>query len=210
MATAFPFEQPYWWLQFSLGAGEESSVAPLVAAARAGDIEAFDQLMRLEERCVYRTALNLLNRPEDAEDAVQQTFLRVYRGLAGYDSDRPWRSWLYAIAVNVCRDMGRKRRLRAWVSLEAWREAGGEDPVASEPAADAEAELERRRQILQQGLKRLSPREREALTLHAIEDVPVAEAAKILGVAEGTVRSLTSRARAKLSEYVEGRLGGRR
>lgn len=210
MATAFPFEQPAWWLHLSLGAKQESNVAPLILAARAGDLDAYDKLMQLEERRVYRTALNLLERPDDAEDAVQETFLRVHRGLAGYDAARPWRSWLYAIAVNVCRDLGRKRKLRAWMSLEAWRESGGQDPAAADPAPDEEAETARRRAILQQGLKRLSPREREALTLHAIEDLSVAETAAILGVAEGTARSLTSRARAKLAAYVDERLRGRR
>jgi RNA polymerase sigma-70 factor (ECF subfamily) len=166
--------------------------------------------MQLEQRRVYRTALNLLGRREGAEDAVQEAFLRVHRGLSGYDSRRAWRPWLYAVAINVCRDMRRKRRMRAWVSLDAWRDAGGEDPADQAPSPDETAETEARRRILSQGMKRLTAREREALTLHAIEDLPAADSAAILGVSEGTVRSLASRARAKLSEYVESRLGGRR
>jgi RNA polymerase sigma-70 factor (ECF subfamily) len=213
MATALPFDQLGWRLQLSLAADEDSEakgVLAFVAAARAGDLEAFDRLMQLEERRVYRTALHLLSRPEDAEDAVQETFLRVHRALARYDVNRSWRPWLYAIALNVCRDIGRKRRMQAWVSLDAWKEAGGSDPAAPEPAPDEAADAQGRLRILQQGMKRLTAREREALTLHAIEELPAAESAAILGVAEGTVRSLASRARAKLSEYVESRLGGRR
>ncbi len=209
MATALPFD-PAWWLQLSEAADSEADLAPLIRAARAGDLEAFDRLMQLEQHRVYRTALNLLNRREDAEDAVQETFLRVHRGLGRYDAARPWSAWLYAVTLNVCRDLARKRRRRAWVSLEAWRESGGEDPATAEPAPDEEAESAGRRAMLQDGLRRLSPREREALTLHAIEDVPVAETAAILGVAEGTVRSLTSRARAKLADYVQARLEGNR
>jgi RNA polymerase sigma-70 factor (ECF subfamily) len=182
----------------------------MILAARAGDLEAFDKLMQLEERRVYRTALHLLGRPEDAEDAVQETFLRVHSKLARYDVRRSWRPWLYAVAVNVCRDLGRKRRLRAWVSLDAWRAAGGAEPAAADPTPHEAAEAEARREILRQGLKRLTAREREALTLHVIEELPAAQAAQILGVAEGTVRSLASRARAKLSAYVESRLGGGR
>ena len=208
MATALPFDLA-WRLQLSQASDKEADIAPLILAARSGDLDAFDRLMQLEQHRVYRTALHLLHRPEDAEDAVQEIFLRVHRGLDGYDAVRPWRSWLYAIALNVCRDIGRKRKLRAWVSLDAWRETGGEEPAATGPAPDDEAETARRRAILRQGLQRLSARQREALTLHAIEDVSVAETAAILGVAEGTVRSLTSRARAKLTEYVEGRLGGK-
>ena len=212
MATTFPFEQFGWSIQLSADAPDpqDGPIPALVAGARAGDLDAFDKLMQLEERRVYRTALHLLGRPEDAEDAVQEIFLRVHRGLGRFDPARPWRSWLYAVALNVCRDAARKRRLRAWVSLDAWRESGGADPEAVGPGPDEQAENELRREILRQGMKRLSPREREALILHAIEDVPAAEAAVILGVAEGTIRSLASRARAKLAEYVESRLGGGR
>jgi RNA polymerase sigma-70 factor (ECF subfamily) len=211
MATTFPFELSWRW-QVSLAAGEAadgSVISGLVLAARAGDLKAFDKLMQLEERRVYRTALHVLGRAEDAEDAVQDVFLRVHRKLAGYDAQRPWRSWLYAVAINVCRDIQRKRRIRAWVSLDAWRDAGGAEPVAADPAPDEAADVETRRRILQQGLKRLTAREREALTLHAIEELSAADAAVILGVAEGTVRSLASRARTKLSAYVESRLGGK-
>jgi RNA polymerase sigma-70 factor (ECF subfamily) len=213
MATAFPIEQLGWSVQLSEDASrpsEQPEVALLLAAVRAGEVEAFDKLMQLEERRVYRTALCLLGRPEDAEDAVQEIFLRVHRKLGSYDASRPWRSWLYVVSLNVCRDLGRRRRLRSWISLDAWRESGGPEPPAAGLLPDEQAENERRREILRQGMKRLSPREREALTLHAIEEVPAAEAAAILGVAEGTVRSLASRARTKLTEYVESRTGGAR
>ena len=206
MATAFPIEQFGWSVQLSEDAArpcEQPEIPGLLAAIRAGDLQAFEKLMQLEERRVYRTALCLLGSPEDAEDAVQEIFLRVHRKLSSYDAGRPWRSWLYVVSLNVCRDLGRRRRLRLWISLDAWRESGGPDPPAAGLLPDEQAENERRREILRQGMKRLTPREREALTLHAIEDIPGAEAAAILGVAEGTVRSLTSRARAKLTEYVE-------
>ena len=213
MATAFPIERLGWILQLSEDATspqETDKIAILIADIRAGNLEAFDTLMRLEERRVYRTALNLLGRPEDAEDAVQETFLRVHRSLDRYDAARPWRTWLYAVSLNVCRDVGRKRRLRSLVSLDAWRASGGADPLEEGPSPDVLAETERRREVLRQAMKRLTPREREALTLHAIEELSAAEVAPMLGVTEGTVRSLASRARAKLTQYVGERMGGGR
>ncbi|MGD0580534.1 MAG: RNA polymerase sigma factor [Bryobacteraceae bacterium] len=154
----------------------------------------FERLMGLHERLVLRTALRLLGRMEDAQDASQEVFLRLYRHL-GSVAQAALEAWLYRTAVNVCFDLLRKRPRLA--------EPGPEPSV--EPAAGQDLEAADKRRLLEQGLKRLTPQERAALVLCAIEGLSTAEAAGVMGVAEGTVRSHLSLARKRLKEYV-GRL----
>ena len=175
------------------GGGEES--AALVGKALAGDLHAFDRLMQLHERRVFRTATLLLGRSEDAEDAVQETFLRVFRALSSFHPERAFEPWLYRIAVNVCRDTGRRRRWRQLISLDGWLAGGGAEPRA---AADGDS----RRDEIAAALARLPERERAAVVLRDVEGLSAAEAGRALGISEGTVRSHASRGRARLREIL--------
>jgi RNA polymerase sigma-70 factor (ECF subfamily) len=151
----------------------------------------FERLMGLHERLVLRTALRLLGRLEDAQDASQEVFLRLYRHL-GAISQVALEAWLYRTTVNVCYDLLRKRPRLA---------APGPEP-AVQAVAGAELEQAARRRLLEQGLTRLSPQERTALVLCSLEGLSTVEAAGVMGVAEGTVRSHLSLARKRLKEYV--------
>ena len=167
--------------------------APSIDAAwdRVSKEAEFERLMTLHERLVLRTALRLLGRMEDAQDASQEVFLRLYRHL-GSVAEEALQSWLYRTTVNVCYDLLRKRPRLA--------EPGPEPSIAASAQRDLEETA--KRQLLEQGLKRLSPQERTALVLCAIEGLSNAEAAQAMGVAEGTVRSHLSLARSRLKEYV--------
>lgn len=176
--------------------GEAESLR-LIEQAHQGDLEAFDRLMRLHERRVFRTATLLLGRPEDADDAVQETFLRLYRAMGSFDASRAFEPWLYRIAVNVCRDLSRRRRWKQWLSLDGWLAAGGSEPATRSHGASREAEI-------QAALARLSVRERDPVVLRDIEGLSAAEAARALGVSEGTVRSHASRGRAHLRKLLGG------
>lgn len=83
--------------------------ADLTRRARAGDLDAFEQLIRQHERRVFRTALRLLRKVEDAEDAAQEVYLRLYKHLGRLKQDQDVMPWLYRVTVNVCRDMNRRR-----------------------------------------------------------------------------------------------------
>ncbi|MGD0002430.1 MAG: RNA polymerase sigma factor [Bryobacteraceae bacterium] len=154
----------------------------------------FERLMGLHERLVLRTALRLLGRVEDAQDASQEVFLRLYRHL-GAVAEATLEAWLYRTTVNVCYDLLRKRPRLA---------APGPEPAVEAVAGEALEQAAKRR-LLEQGLKRLSPQERAAVVLCSLEGLSTAEAAEVMGVAEGTVRSHLSLARTRLKEYV-GRL----
>jgi RNA polymerase sigma-70 factor (ECF subfamily) len=152
---------------------------------------AFERLMALHERLVLRTAWRLLGRLEDAQDAAQEVFLRLYRHLGDVDESAV-EAWLYRTTVNVCYDALRRRRPEGELVLEP--------SVAAEGSASLEAAAKRR--LLAEGIKHLPPQERAAVTLCSIEGLSTSQAAEILGLAEGTVRSHLSLARTRLKEYV--------
>jgi len=159
--------------------------------------------MQREQARLYRVALHLLGRSEDAEEALQDSFLRIHRGLSRFDPERSWQAWTYRIVVNVCRSKMARRRALSWLSLDAWREAGGQDPASSAPEPSARLEIDERRERLLLLIARLPPKERSALTLTSIEGLSAREAAEALNSSESTVRSQASRAREKLRRWLE-------
>ena len=154
--------------------------------------------MRRHERLVLGTALRLLGNLEDAQDASQEVFLKLYRNLGKLATEANASAWLYRVTVNVCRDAGRKRRPMAPVEeLEAL--------AAGESRGDAGEDQERRR-ALALGLRRLSERERTAVVLRDLEGLDTGEVARAMGTTEATVRSQISQARMKMREFLEGYL----
>ena len=186
---------------------ERTQAVALALQVKTGSAAAFDILMELEQRRVLGIANRLLVQRDDAADAVQEVFMRLYRHIDKFDPAQPWDPWIYRICVNVCRDINRKRRWRELLSLDAWLVAGGAPPVAASRADERTARREREEAIAD-GLKRLPEKERMALVLRDVEGLSAAEAANILGSREATVRSQASRARNRLREYLTARLGG--
>jgi RNA polymerase sigma-70 factor (ECF subfamily) len=89
----------------------------LVAKSRSGDTESFNQLVRRWERPIFALAYRTLGREEDARDVTQETFLRAFRALPGFKGDAKFSSWLYRIALNLCRDWMRKERRTPVVAM---------------------------------------------------------------------------------------------
>lgn len=168
-----------------------------IAAAKAGDLAAFEQLMRRHERLVLVTALRLLGSLADAQDASQEVFLKLYRNLAKVEAQGNISGWLYRVTVNACHDQRRRRPAGAVPMEDAGDLASGE----ADPQQQT-AELERRR-VLQMSLRMLSEKERAALVLRDLEGLSTEEVAKVLGSSEATVRSQISKARVKVKEFVE-------
>ncbi len=165
--------------------------ALLVKLAKAGDAKAFEHIMVQQERQVFRTALRLLGRIEDAQDASQEVFLRLHRHLRRFDDARAFSPWLYRVTVNVCRDISARKKRDEGVSLEAF------EPAVTPPSDSLEDE----RRIVALGLRRLPEKERAALVLRDIEGLPTAEVARILGSSQATVRSQISSARLKIKRF---------
>jgi len=165
---------------------------------RSDDLAAFERIMASSERRVLRVALRLLNNPQDAQDAAQEVFLRLYKHLGRLDLDdvRGCEPWLFRVTVNVCRDMARKRGRS--VALE---DGTLEDVAAVPPDAQHGVERAQQRQLIQRALGRLGEKERAALVLRDVEGLSTREVAAILGSSEATVRSQISTARLKLRDF---------
>ncbi|HBY59274.1 MAG TPA: sigma-70 family RNA polymerase sigma factor [Solibacterales bacterium] len=156
----------------------------------------FEILVNRYERPVLRTAWRLLGNLEDAQDAAQEVFLRLHRNLRQFESAEAAGPWIYRVTVNVCYDLGRKRR--RFVPL-----ADGFDPPDVASAADQRLEAEQRRRAVMQGLARLPERERAAVVLREIEGLTTQEVAAIMGITEDTVRSQVASGRGKLRKFAE-------
>lgn len=162
-------------------------------------ISTFEEIMILHEHQVLMTALRLLGNIEDAQDAAQEVFLRLYKYRRRFDAAREIAPWLYRITVNVCRDISRSRRKRSSVSLE---DAAPEIAGANRDPRAEIAESEQRR-IVAEALQTLPEKERVAVVLRDIEGLSTREVARILGSSETTVRSQISTARVKLKKFAD-------
>lgn len=139
------------------------------------------------ENTLYRAALAILGDPQEAEDVVQEAFLRLWEKDPAFESPAHQRSWLLKVTVNAC-----KSRLRS-----PWRRRTA-PLLESYPAADEEE------QAVLEVIQSLPPKDRAALHLYYYEGYQTAEIAAMTGWREGTVRSRLARARDKLRELLKG------
>lgn len=182
-----------------------SELSVFLERAISGDALAFEQIVVRTERRVLTLALRLLGTIEDAQDAAQEVFLRAFRFLHRADVRKPIEPWLVGITVNVCRDIGRKKRQRSLMltALDKTPEHMGD------PQQHAGLAMEQQKQALHRVLRTLPEKERTALVLRDLEGLSTAEVAAILGSAEATVRVQISNARLKIRKAFENLKGGR-
>jgi RNA polymerase sigma-70 factor (ECF subfamily) len=179
----------------------------LVDRAREGDAAAFGQLVRRHQQRIHRLAVHLLRDRAEAEDVMQETFVRAYRALARFDGRSEPYTWLYRIAVNLSLNALRSRKAHRTTTQ-------ADDPrldaviaekksTADPPEGDAA-----RRQLyaaLAEGIDKLSETLRATLILVCIDGRSHEEASAILGAPEGTIAWRVHEARRKLKEYMEER-----
>jgi RNA polymerase sigma-70 factor (ECF subfamily) len=188
----------------------------LVARAQAGDVQAFEALVRRYERWVFTLTLRMLGNRAEAEDLAQEVFLKAYRGLRGFRGASRFSTWLYTIATRHCLTALASRGRGGVLSNRAERRDDGDppDPLArvADEAPRADALLERREtaQLVQAELQKLSEEHRMILVLRDIQGLAYTEIAQALGLELGTVRSRLHRARmdlkARLAPHlIEGR-----
>ncbi len=182
--------------------GEDSGAG---TALGSNDARTFERLMKAHEQRVVRTAWRLLGRVEDAQDAAQEVFLRLYRYRDSFDAGRPLEPWLYRVTVNVCRDLGRRRQVRRTVSLDEHEQT--RPLVSADPDPGTVASLAEERRIAEQAIATLAEKERTALVLRDVEGLSTAEVAEVLGSSQTTVRSQICRARLKIKAYRDRKLG---
>jgi len=174
------------------------SETDLAARAGKGDELAWETLMRQHQEAAFRLAYLLLGDPHEAQDAVQEAFIRAYRSLDRYDPTRPFRPWLLSITANLARN--RQRAVgRYFAALFRLGQAGVEPVVDSESEAQQHWEA----RALWQAVRRLKPASQEVIYLRHFLALSEAETAEAMGVPAGTVKSRLHRALASLKTVVE-------
>ena len=179
-------------------AGEpvRDAVGALAVRAASGDGEAFDALLMATQRRVAALAFRFLGSREEARDATQEVYLRVYRSLKGFRPDQEFTGWLYRITTNVCRDHLKRRR--SWLPLGE----GSNEPALVDDIEGRAVDTERGA-LLRRALADLPPQERFALVLHDLEGRSTEEVARMLGIRAVTVRSQLCSARKRLRALFE-------
>lgn len=183
---------------------EHNDELPLVERARAGDAAAFSELVQRYERKIYRLAKHITQNDEDAEDVLQESFLKAYSHLDSFHGDSKFYTWLVRIAVNEALMKLRKRKSDKTVSLDEPQDTG-EDLVAREIAVwedDPEKKYSREElaDILSKAVDSLKPSFRTVFVLRDIEELSTEDTAETLGISIPAVKSRLLRARLQLRE----------
>jgi RNA polymerase sigma-70 factor (ECF subfamily) len=184
---------------------EESTdyFAVLVARACAGDETAFERIMLATEQRVVSIAWRMLGNRDDARDAAQDVYLRVFKYLARFRAGEDFRGWLYRITINVCHDFARKKGATGFDQIDFVQESAalGTEHRGTDP--ETLALHEQQLALIRSALQSLPPKERAALVLRDLEGFSTEEVAQALGSRPVTVRSQVSSARAKIKTYCD-------
>lgn len=173
----------------------------LLARAREGDLDAYEQLVRLHRQLAFRTALVLTGNVADAEDAAQDAFVKAWKALMRCDPSRPFRPWLLTIVANEARNRRRAAGRRDGLVLRAATAAETSLPSAA-PSPELALLVAERHSTLLAALQRLDERDRQVIACRYLLDLSEAETAAALRCRVGTVKSRLSRAMARLRTQV--------
>ena len=162
----------------------------LVARSRGGDLDSFNQLVLRWERPIYALAYRVIGREEDARDVAQETFLRAFRALSGFKGQAKFSSWLYRIALNLCRDWIRRQR-RAPVSqfpedIDILEAAALREPAESIEDLVARRELSA---VVEEAMAKLPDEQRTAIILKEYHGMTFQEIADLQGCPLSTVKT---------------------
>jgi RNA polymerase sigma-70 factor, ECF subfamily len=196
-------------LELDARAIEHLPEARLISRLRARDLSAFEELVAHFERPVYALCFRLLGDPEEARDATQETFLKVYRGLGGFRGEAGLKTWIYRIAINQAMNQKRwwrRRKREETISLDITR--GQSDTTIGNllpgPGSSPEEQAissERERNVMR-ALGEIKVEYRIALMLREIEELSYEEIAQTLSISIGTVKSRIARGREELRRRI--------
>src|SRR6266508_2004106 len=176
----------------------------LVARSMGGDLDSFNQLILRWERPIYALAYRVIGQEEDARDVAQETFLRAFRALPGFKGQAKFSSWLYRIALNLCRDWMRRQRRTPVVQMPE-----GVDPIelASErgPVESIETLVERQElsAVVADAMARLPEEQRTAIILKEYHGMTFQEIADLQGCPLSTVKTRLYQGLSVLRRHLE-------
>lgn len=181
----------------------------LARLALKGDQRAFAELVELYQDKLFHMAYRMLNNRQEAEDVVQDTFLRVYKNLERFDETHKFSTWIYRIATNLCIDRLRKRKPTYSLDAES-QDYEGLDGYSMIPSDNRTPELELilsdTQRIIHQAMESLPPKYKSVMMLRYIQDLSLQEIGDILGVPVTTIKTRVHRGREFLRKKLEHRL----
>jgi len=162
----------------------------------AGNSAAFNHLVQRYQRPIYYLALRMLRQPEDADEVTQKTFVKAYRALSGFRFESSFKTWLSAIAINLCRTelMKAKRKMEELP-------ANLPDPHYEQREAGEEQQYQKAH--LEAALGRLPPRQKEVVTLRIYQELPFKEIARLLNSTETAVKVNYHHAMKSLRDWIQ-------
>ena len=181
--------------------------AALVAAAKRGEVSAFEELVTRYERKIFRVTRNITGNLQDAEDAMQEAFLKSYEHLANFKGDSRFYTWLVRIAVNEAL-MKLRRRHPGEFSIDE-EVPGSEELMPRElddwgPTPEERYQQVQMQEILSEAIDKLEPDFRVVFVLRDVEELSTEETAKLLGLSIAATKSRLLRARLKLRQRLNG------
>ena len=183
----------------------------LVARSKTGDTESFNQLVQRWERPIFALAYRTLGREEDARDVTQETFLRAFRALSGFKGDAKFSSWLYRIALNLCRDWMRKDRRAPLVAVpegvDVEQLAAERGPVETVEDLAARAEMSRE---VARAMDMLPDEQRQAIILKEYHGLTFQEVADLMKCPLSTVKTRVYQGLSTLRKHLGAQLAPRR
>jgi RNA polymerase sigma-70 factor (ECF subfamily) len=175
----------------------------LVDAFRGGDLSAFDTLVKRWEKKIQGAVYRIMGSGEDARDLAQETFLRAYRGLPTFKSEARFSSWLYQIALNLCRDRLRQRRGKTMLSIEDLDPATAARIDRTPSTAQELVEARDTSRLVSSAMSELPEEQREVIVLKEYQGLTFQEIADTLDVPVSTVKTRLYRGLVQMREHLE-------
>lgn len=186
---------------------EASVDLAIVEQVKAGNVNAFDQLIKKHRQRLYSVIYNMTSNAEDTADLTQEVFIKAFRSIHKFKAKASFFTWLYRIAINATITHMRKNRLRRFFSFENLQEefVGSElvEALASKSKSDKPTLLKELQQRLNEALQSLSIKHRTVVVLYEIEGLSHQEVADVVGCSEGTVRSRLHYAKQQLQSLLK-------
>jgi RNA polymerase sigma-70 factor, ECF subfamily len=175
----------------------DSEDVALATGCRSGDLHAYERLYRLQGARMKNLARNLLGSAADAEDAVQEAFLKIQRGIASFRGKSSFATWTFRILVNTCYDLRRRRMRRKEQTQDE------SDDMSRKPEARAPGAHPTLRMALERALARLTQHQRDVFLLYEVEGLPHAEIASLLEISETASKNTLFQAKKNLRSMLE-------
>jgi RNA polymerase sigma-70 factor (ECF subfamily) len=181
----------------------EQEEKEIIRRAITGSADAFRDIVSQNQSFLYSVAYRFLGRAEDAEDVVQESFIRMWKSLSTYRNEAKLSTWLYKIAVNLCLDVLKSsHRKQQTASLEV-SDHVSEEWNLSQRAADHELQASELHVLIQEAASELTPKQKAVFILRDLEGLPVEEVSNILSMSAGNVKSNLYYARQQMSEKLK-------